>query len=944
MRFSTSSSLLHVAGILVAALLLAASCSRKQEDAPHELTSDPVSLPPLTCVVADRDSDALLLGSKAPRFSRLSLADGSREDFPLPEFTDNAKTYDIHRLSDSEWLVAKRNCGLVFVAYEYGPDGRHISHTARVTTPAEPLPSKETRFSVYSIVESDSLIALGSSNGLIYLTAADIARLRTDSLVEARHAQPLVHLRKNQLQFSQESMFRQGDSLLTATDKGIYRLAFRDFGNPSAHYETFSDNMRCWNATLRGDTLAVIHTPAGDTHHRELTLFSSSSGRRISSRPVPASSSWVGLFADSLRCFGEEGDFLCFRSAATIDRKLYFIKDGALRVCDADAPRAAGSERISFCSGNYAISDRQGLFRIDGQKPEFLGDITGVSGIRSMAASGKSVYIATSDGVYAVDGSDFLFSTPRKARLIEENNTDKDRVESVLALGDTLLVGTRCGLHALSGGSRVKDYSFPELKARFESPYVAAIARDDKGYILLHTLNFGTWTLPSLSAESALRSQLPFPATSLPDMALTRDVTSWHDIWTSLILILLLLLAATGVGAILYTAIRRRHMQALRKMQTLVNDKERENIRNRQEMEQMRKDREEFVLKASRSISIDPKEISDAICNALPLFDGNAAAVAVSSRLKSCLDDITPAIDSDNPEVKERAKNAYRSLDDFCTDSISRALALAGIYDPVSADCPAEVSAKESSCNPMGAALKEFSLKIDGLSLPFDKPLDVRLRWLANAWGILGQTLSDLQLSLDDDISGAGAVSPKFRFDDLVRVWDTWVAPWAKPTRLTVIDGFITSDHDPVDIRRTIVLTSVSFFGCSYPRLDIKNKVHITEADRGIVNIPSINNMGNLGTAFKFWAYQLTKEAFAYGDATFPAAEGDVLWILQLRNVHYTKDATASDSLKDSLAAGIRIAFCDMYDLPVPQELLPLLQPKRPGRPKKKVSSENPEA
>lgn len=859
---------------IVAGAIVMAGCGRR-DGGERAFNSDPVTLPPLTCVVADRDSDALLLGSVAPVFTRLNLADGSRQDFPLPALTRNIKTYDIHRLSDSEWLVAKRNCGLIYVAYEYGPRGARISHTAMVTSPSRPLPAKGSSFSTYSVIEADSLIVLGTSNGMMYLTREDLARMRTDSIVEARHVQPLLHLRKNRVQFAQESMFRQGDSILTVTDHGIYRVALSDFADPSARYVTVSEGMRCWNATLKNDTLAVIYTPdLPDRSQRELVLFDRA-GRILSRRLVPVSANWTTVFADSIRTFGAEGDFLCFRAGASVGSGLYFIRGGELRMIDSARPADAGYERVRFGAGPFVISDRQGLFRIkDDGKARFLGDVTGVSGIRGMTAHGNTVYVATADGVYSVNGSDLMFSTPRKARMIESNNPDNDRVESVYAIGDTLLIGSRNGLHYFHKGRR-HDYAFPELKERYESPYVCGIIRDSLGRILLKTLNFGIWTLPSLSADRALRSEVEFPEAGLQDMRVSRDVTSWTEVWRGVAFALILVLAVAGAGSILYVTVRRRHKRDLRRMK--------------------------------HQISRLNREVVDAVSRTIDRMENKPYAAPFRNRLMEWNEALNTMLHNDSEAVSPEAVKAYDELEAYCTKSVNKALEIARKYADRNNMTRNGTAEYTSDTNPVGVAMTNIYRAFAKPDHTSTMDFYGRLEWLTTLWESLDTIANRLKKRLDGELKSAGAACPAFRFKDVKELWNVWIAPWAVKTSCYVVDGALRYNTQEDPKLHTILLTIDSFFGCESPRLDIETpvKYKMKAKCRSMVNLPkNRNDVEHLGTVYKYWAQQVS--ASVADDSALPECEADLLWMIHIKSVYINEDRSATDSTTGkSIADGV---------------------------------------
>lgn len=223
------------------------------------------------------------------------------------------------------------------------------------------------------------MVIIGSSNGLKYLNQADMARLSTDTVVTARYAAPLQHERVSRYQFAQEAMFIMGDSLVTATDDGLYRVALADFVKEGSHATVMAHPMRCHDAAIGGDSLYVLWSKDETTDRRHVTSYSLKDWGSFT-RDADNSTTWIGLYGDTLRCFGREGDFGCFRAAATVNGNFYFIHDGYLRKSNIHSPTDETDERISFSDNGYGLSNKMGLWRLDGERPQFLGELRGVAG------------------------------------------------------------------------------------------------------------------------------------------------------------------------------------------------------------------------------------------------------------------------------------------------------------------------------------------------------------------------------------------------------------------------------------------------------------------------------------------------------------------------------------------------------------------------------------
>lgn len=847
---------------------------------------------PLTCVVTTPDSSALLLGTSGTFFTRLDTAGMRREDYALPSFTEGFNTYDILPLSENEWLVAKQNCGLLYLVYDNGPEGRRPVHLCRIAAPSTPLPDKGTHYSVYSMIDADSVIAIGSSNGLFYLPKRELPRMAADSCVTASAVAPLAHLRKFKYQFSQESMFRTADSLLTVTDNGIYRIAFKDFGNPSATYDIIDADSRCHIAALNGDTLAVLCSSADNPGHREVRRMLRYGAEELDTVEARPATVWLGTAGGRIREFGEEGTFPCFHAAVETGGRFYFIRNGELCIHDPRRLLSDG-EQIRYRSGPYILSDRMGLFRVDkGNEARFLGQVKGVSGVRGMAHSGSRVYLVTADGVCRINAYRRLFPYTRRPDAVELNqHNGTDRAESVYASGDTLLIGTRSGLHALVPGEpRPRTYQLRELKRRYESPYIRAIARDSDGSYLLKTLNFGVWRLPSLSAREAVQTDRDFPDAELPETVLKRPALTWEVILDNSLLVVLSLFALIGLGATAWM-IRRRHRSLIRQ-----KDEEIERISRRRE---------------TKTIEV--------LEEVIPEFAGNRH-LHCEERLAGWLETYRTA---SGPAEKEKAVNYIaHELHDFCNTGIGRILDLAAAAGN---DSPAGDSAFSGPMKECAAAVRELG-RPDGMGLPD------RLRWLAAACVHIEAMLAAVGAELDADCAKCGRDCPEFSFGELAEIWNKWMAPWSVSGGNKIIDGLLTEPEGDLAAAltdnyesskfkktdserllektgRTLVLTSISFFGCYRPVID----GIVSEINRR--NMLRVDQKKYLGTIYRFWAEQLSEGVVDKRGLPVPVNRADILWLVRLRSCTVTPDGrpTSRPTEAYSLDYGVSMA-CDQAD------------------------------
>lgn len=721
-------------------------------------------------------------------------------------------------------------------------------------------------------------------------------------------------------------MFLQGDSLLTVTDHGIYRLALSDIRNEETALTTINPDMRCWDAAFVGDSLAVLWSPAKNSGMRRVTMFSAS-GNEGSTIDADPATTWITEFGGKLRCFGREGDFGCFRSAANIGGELYFIRDGELRRSSETKPEDDSDEWILMADNGYGLSNLSGLWKLNGDEPEFLGELKGVTGVRDISCDDGTMYLAAGDGLYAVSLAGHIFPHKRKAKLIEGNsNENSDRVESILAMGDTLYVGTRHGLHALVPGSgETRKYGFPALWASFESPYITDITRGKDGSLLMQTLNFGVWRLPSADSENAVATSLSMPAAApMNTEALHRPATTWGSIGRTIVLLVAGILLLLGVMVLILFFIQRRHRLAVSALNTSLSSerkqyqsqkeellRSREELATRQhELETLRQQHEEALRDTRHKMSEPMKRVAECLKQTIAAMPPDCA---VAARLEQYLKPIAAFADSsaEDAEMSDAATHSCRLLLRYVNESVAAAENLV------------ENVPKQGV---MQQPLEQYAAKIRSMGDVRAASLSVQLKWLSQAVGVLMEAENTILARISELCERDGDTSNQFYSEDLAELWNDIVVPAArKMSRCALAKDGLNKDTDLVTRRRTWIFTTITFYGCTAPEIDGRA---LTVDVRSLIRF---ENSARLGTIFNFWASQLSTTCMEYGPAGIPGSPADIMWKVWLsRQTVNLLGGNCSVTLPD----GIRLAFARQHKLPIPPDLEARLGTRTIGRPK----------
>lgn len=894
-------SLGKAVNLLVVMTVIVASCAQGHTDS-HVFKSQGAAEHHYTCIVVAPDSASLLLGSMEAAFCIYRGTGNSTEAFPLPPYTAGWRTYDILPLSSDEYLVAKQNCGAVYVRYGSDSSGvRCILHESQVVSPATPLPSKGTHFSTYSFITEDSLIILGGTNGLLILDRDALHSLRRDSVATASFAAPLAHLREGHEEFLQKSMFLVGDSLFTATDRGLYLMALSDIREGSQKHLVLDSAMTCLCASADGDSIAVLWHANNDPGIRKVTRFGFG-GKRGSTFAVPPSATWIGPVGDSLRVLGPEGDFMSSHAAANIGGYFYFIRDGRLRRRSVVMPVDDSDERIVNSDGRFGISNRSGLWRLDRNKPEFIGDLTGVADVRDIAVIGHKMYLAAANGLYSVSLDSRIFPYNRKpAQVMCSHDMAGDEVRSVFADGDILYVGTRKGVFSIyTPNGKERHYAFPGLSEELESPYVWRIVKSTDGALLFGTLNHGWWKLDDYDAAEAVPTvgSVDVAEEIIPFYNLARPAVTWSSIGENIITILAWFFIIIGTFALILALVQRRHRLMISKLDMSIRS-EREAYRNqkdefirvRDELAKRRKELEELKITMEKDSVRDMKIfLKNEIEDFRSVLNESECEAGFCREMEKYFVEIERFLDSGDVEEAERA---YRYICQYVNDCVESLARLAKSKPKAESGILSEVMAKYAAAvDNMGDARLLMPAK--------------QISWIKN----VSPHLIELETSVAEFLAALMAEctydAESFSSVGLTALWDQFVVPASGDSkRFALSRGSLNDFTNKMVVHRTWVFLSATFFDCVKPVVDGRM---IGDVDtRALVRC---KNTPQIGTIFTYWASQLSENIMLYGENGFPESLADIIW-----RVFLSSEMMNGRKRIVPVAEGIKLAFCRIHSL-----------------------------
>lgn len=541
--------------------------------------SQAAALDSVSSIRLDRDSARIWIGTEGKSFYSYDLRHGTLERYYLPAEARGGKIYDVLRTADSAFLVAVRNQALYYLEYDgqRGGSAHEPAGYSQISLPPMAAPDKREHISIYHLMDCDSLILAGGSNGLASLPRPKPGSAKGDTIY-LRPAAALEHLRRGHKQFAQEGLENDGDAIIAATDRGLYRIGKQSLNDPKGA-ELIEDG-RYWRTRTHGDSIYALRS---DGHGgKEIMTYSRTTGKPGKARGTAPWAMDMTVSGDSITALGPQSRFAPAEYSVpngvlTAGGDLYYISGGKLLRLNQKAGANGSDEQIRFDMGRYVISDKGGLWSKTEEGYEFTGQITGCPHIVQAAASprGEEIYMAAADGVYKAGTGRFIWPSDRNAvRIIEVASGDNDRIESVLPLDDgQLLVGSRNSLSLYdAGGKPLKKYVFMADRERgitldslCESPYVREITSGMHDGYLINTLNFGMWRLASADDTALYQTgiYMPHPG-GRAELLPARPGLTWAAIGEKAGWLASIVCMALTLFGIILLAVRARHRRQLR--------------------------------------------------------------------------------------------------------------------------------------------------------------------------------------------------------------------------------------------------------------------------------------------------------------------------------------------------------------------------------------------
>lgn len=668
----------------------------------------------VTSISLSSDSAHLWVATSDTFFFSYELFHKTIRRYYLPDELRGKCLYCIIDITDSTFLIAPRNGALRYVSYPKGEsEGKYPRISVQLALPHLSYPDKGCRISVYNMLRCGDTIFAGSSNGLAYipLQAFDSVGISRSDTIYMRPVAAMEHLRRCHTQFSQEGMLNEDGRLLLATDRGIFSVDKSETDIPMAVRSVAPG--RYWSISRIGNKAYALRTDSSGG--REIVTIDIQNGKTIKTCPTAPSTSRIVAFNDSILPLGPDSrvapaEYGLPCSALSCSGDLYYIRNGQLACVAKDNVSEQCGERIAYDLGSFVISDGAGIWekKRTGDKYGFVGELSGLPRLKGAAYSPqkRKIFLVTDGGIYQCRTRKFLFPSDIESEsFLSADSGDADRIESIAACDDGLLVGTRNGLKYIDFDGHVRrNYRFMldkesglSLDSIYESAYVTDIMDDPHGGYFVETLNFGMWRLASIDSTDLLPAGIPvleMHAESDDIILPSRPVLTWELIgrktgWimTGLCVVFTVLFVIFVVIRKLHRSLRLRDQEAHKRELAKMEEQHEQSINEirrldqeiySQELERLEKEHTRSKDESRRVVVASYAEKLTRLDKALASAS-NKGEDRLARKLRLCRRLIVDLMDNpDNVAKREKADHIWNKIEVFCQKDI---------FDPIEALC-----------------------------------------------------------------------------------------------------------------------------------------------------------------------------------------------------------------------------------------------------------------
>ncbi len=468
---------LHLGAAIIVSCLLAACARHDHQTCDQQTVVKSYTFPGSVTSVNSDGNGQLLLGLTNARFIRHDPESGHSQAFELPSSLADTRTYCILPLSDTTFLVSKRDHGVIYVQYPSCNQDGAIAPSKSVMLQQDSVnpPFKGSSYSAYSMRHlSADTILIGTTNGLIYTTLAQLQQ--ADSVTRIPFVEALRHLRDNTTQFPILEITRQGERLTVATDD--LRWEFNHNLTPLRHYVEIAP----WISSND----SIFSFPCG-----EVALDNPKNQRyRLSIQSGHGS------------------------KTQRIDSVLYYISDYRLRSVSIPALRLLKSHVYSPLHigapgpGRLYLANCSGLYEYHpGKAPEFLHSLETLTEVRDAIVFDDDIYYIDDHALYRIAPRYRFNPIPLGSQVIDSipaHDSGDEEFNCLAFHGNRFLIGGRNEMHVFDLKEKHLS-SLPPANERqdFINPYFTAIS-----YPFAGTLSQGIFLIGDSSYHTILQSIL----------------------------------------------------------------------------------------------------------------------------------------------------------------------------------------------------------------------------------------------------------------------------------------------------------------------------------------------------------------------------------------------------------------------------------------------------